>query len=101
MSSLLEHVREEIMHLSSEERGLLAHELLISLEPDDANSEQAWENEIARRVERIRSGTEQGFPAEEVLAEHRQIINASSEMFALYDNEEETASESDAKVSTR
>jgi putative addiction module component (TIGR02574 family) len=76
MSSLLERVREEAMHLSEEERGILAHELLTSLDPDDPGADKAWEEEIARRVERIRSGTEQGHPAEEVFAEIRKKFGA-------------------------
>ena len=76
MSSLLERVREEAMHLSEEERGILAHELLTSLDPDDPGVEQAWEDEIARRVERIRSGTEVGHPVGEVFAEIREKFGA-------------------------
>ena len=76
MSSLLERVRREAMHLSEKDRGILAHEVLTSPDRDDPGAEQAWEDEIARRVERIRSGREAGHPAEEVFTEIRQEFGA-------------------------
>lgn len=76
MSSLFERVREQAMHLTAQERGFLAHELLTSLDQDEARAEQAWEDEVARRVEGIRSGAEEGHPAEEVLLEIRKHLSA-------------------------
>jgi putative addiction module component (TIGR02574 family) len=51
----------EILHaartLSHEERAALAHELLITLEPEsDVDVEQAWADEIRRRLRAIREG---------------------------------------------
>jgi putative addiction module component (TIGR02574 family) len=58
--------------LSERERAHLAETLLRSLEPEqDEGVEEAWEAEIARRVEEIRSGTAQGRPAEDVFRDVR------------------------------
>jgi hypothetical protein len=40
-----------------------------SEESDEKGVEKAWEEEIAKRAERVRNGTAKGRPAEEVLRE--------------------------------
>ncbi len=65
MSTLLERLREQAKQLSEEERCILGAELL---EGDAAAIEQAWDEEILRRVEEIKSGKVQMVPHDEVMA---------------------------------
>ena len=62
---------EKALALSSEERGQLIDRLVESLdgEPADPGAEAAWDEEIKRRVEDIRSGRVKTIPGEEVLRE--------------------------------
>ena len=72
MSAAAEKIRGELVTLSPEERAELAHFLISSLDgAADADAEQAWDAELSRRAEEIRSGTATGLPAEEVFAELR------------------------------
>lgn len=72
MSTLLERLREEAKQLSDDERCILGAELLGSAgEGDAAAIEQAWDEEILRRVEEIKSGKVQMIPHEEVMADLR------------------------------
>ncbi len=54
----LSDVLQAANNLSHSDRAELAHAMLISLEPEgeDENVEQAWAEEIRRRLARIRSG---------------------------------------------
>ena len=63
MSTLLERLREESKQLSLEDRLLLGEELLAD---DDPAVEEAWDEEILRRVEEIKSGKVKMIPMEEV-----------------------------------
>jgi putative addiction module component (TIGR02574 family) len=74
MSSLVEDLSERARALSPEDRALLAEHLLESL-PDESPSETeaAWDQEIARRVEQIKLGTARLVPAEDVHVEARRI----------------------------
>ena len=55
------------MALPPQERAKLVHTLLRSLDPpQDAGVEEAWEAEVARRLQRLRSGAAEGRPAEDV-----------------------------------
>lgn len=63
------------MSLTPDERSELTRALIQSLEQEAEEDitavEQAWEKEIARRVEEIESGKVKGIPAEEVFAKLR------------------------------
>ena len=74
MTQAVEQLKAQLGHLSAEERAELAHFLLVSLEPEDGDGvDAAWEAEVARRVEEIRSGRAVGKPAEQLFAElHEQ-----------------------------
>lgn len=74
MPTLIEELSERARDLSPEDRALLAESLLESL-PDESESEAeaAWDREIARRVEQVKSGTARLFSAEDVHAEARRI----------------------------
>lgn len=73
MATTIEQVTYEALTLSEPERAQLAHMLLRSLDAaeDHAEVEAAWRTEIARRLERVRQGTAQGRPAEEVFRDLR------------------------------
>lgn len=75
MSLPVEQLEAEALDLPLRERARLAHRLLISLDKetdeDAAAVEQAWEEEIRRRVADLEAGTAELIPAEQVLAELR------------------------------
>jgi putative addiction module component (TIGR02574 family) len=50
-------VLEEALALSVDERARIAHELLHSLELEDADASAAWSDEVQRRVDEIEAGT--------------------------------------------
>lgn len=53
----LNHLRSQISILSESERAALARELIMSLDgPRDDSVEQAWNDEIVRRVSKVKSG---------------------------------------------
>jgi putative addiction module component (TIGR02574 family) len=59
------------MELSSHERGYLIDRLVESLDdgPADEGAEEAWADEIKRRVDDIRSGKVKMIPGDKVLRE--------------------------------
>jgi putative addiction module component (TIGR02574 family) len=72
MLATIAQVTDEALRLSESERARLAQTLLRSLEPEEEQGvEEAWNVEIARRLEEVRDGTAQGRPAEEVFRELR------------------------------
>ncbi len=53
----LDQLRSQILTLSESERAALARELIMSLDgPRDDAVEQAWNDEIVRRVSKVQSG---------------------------------------------
>jgi len=57
-SEKLEKLRSEALQLPDGERAELAYELLKSLDaPADADTAEAWEQEILRRLTEVESGT--------------------------------------------
>ena len=74
MTALVDELSQRARALSPEDRARLADELLASLDEDSSpDSEQAWEQEIGRRVEEIRSGRAKLIPADQVFAETARI----------------------------
>jgi putative addiction module component (TIGR02574 family) len=72
MSATIEQLTEDALGLSEQERAELAHRILVSLEEViEEGVEGAWETEVAKRVERIRSGMAKGRPAEDVFRDIR------------------------------
>ena len=75
MSATLEKVVEEARSLSLADRSALTRILIESLDaelPEDAAEvEQAWQGEVEKRVEEIKSGRVKTIPAEEVFAKLR------------------------------
>ncbi|HUO15948.1 MAG TPA: addiction module protein [Verrucomicrobiae bacterium] len=71
MTPQVAELLEKALALSSEDRGLLIDRLVESLddEPAEEGVEAAWDDEIKRRVEDIRSGRVKTIPGEQVLRE--------------------------------
>jgi putative addiction module component (TIGR02574 family) len=73
MTEVVEQLKAQASVLSTAERADLAYFLLTSLEPEEEGVEEAWREEIARRIAAIRGGQAVGRPIEEVLAELREL----------------------------
>jgi putative addiction module component (TIGR02574 family) len=60
---------EKALTLSTQDRGLLIHRLIASLDEEapEEGVEAAWDEEIKRRVDDIRSGSVRTIPGEQVL----------------------------------
>ncbi len=73
MTTTLEKVTHDALDLPQQQRAKLAHTLIVSI--DDKTEQDvasAWDAEIKRRVDEIRSGKVKGIPAEEVFAKLRE-----------------------------
>jgi putative addiction module component (TIGR02574 family) len=72
MTQAAERLKTELAQLPTEDRAELAHFLLTTLdEGEDEDAEAAWDAELARRAEEIRSGKAVGEPMEKVFSELR------------------------------
>ena len=78
MNDKAERLLAEALTLPASERAGLALAIFDSLEgtEDPAGAEEAWKNEIARRVEEIRSGKTHTVPWEQVKGELEAISDA-------------------------
>jgi putative addiction module component (TIGR02574 family) len=74
MNAVIEQWKSQLMTLPQDDRAELAHFLISSLDPEaeDEGVEAAWEEEVARRVDEIRSGRAIGRPVDEFMAELRE-----------------------------
>ena len=73
MTETAERLKPELARLSAQDRAALASFLIHSLgEEEDADAEAAWDVELARRVEEIKSGKAIGIPADKVFADLRE-----------------------------
>lgn len=73
MSPQAADVLDKALALSSQERGMVIDRLVESLDedPPDEGVEEAWDEEIRRRVEEIDAGRAEMIPLEEV---RRRIV---------------------------
>ncbi len=71
MNSQVSELLEKALALSTQDRGLLISRLIESLDegPAEEGVEEAWAEEIERRVGDIRSGRVKTIPGEQVLRE--------------------------------
>ena len=71
MTSQVSELLEKALALSAEERGLLIDRLVETLdnEPAEEGVEAAWDEEIKRRVDDVRSGRVETIPSEQVFRE--------------------------------
>jgi putative addiction module component (TIGR02574 family) len=74
MPVTLETISKEALVLPPDQRVVLAHILLTSVEAaPEPGAEAAWESEIARRIARFDAGESESIPASEVFAKLREI----------------------------
>jgi putative addiction module component (TIGR02574 family) len=67
VAATVDQLAQDALTLSDQERAELAYKLLISLDGvPDGGAEKAWDQEIAKRVQKIRDGTAKGRPADQV-----------------------------------
>lgn len=72
MTALAEKLNTELDQLPIEDRAELASFLIQSLdEGADPDAQAAWDVELARRAEELRTGKVVGIPAEKVFADLR------------------------------
>lgn len=73
MESQLEKLVAEALTMPAEDRAAFAQLLLESL-PGDFQDEQAWEQELQRRIANIENGTTKLIPIEEAIATVRSRL---------------------------
>ena len=72
MPSTIDQLTKDVLILSEGDRAHLAQTLLRSLDPtEDEGVEEAWDTEVARRLQRVQQGLAQGRPAEDVFRDLR------------------------------
>jgi len=69
MQAELEQVMKQLEQLAAPARAEIAYRLLSSLGPEEPRDAEAFDLELARRVEEVTSGRVRGRPLEEVLAQ--------------------------------
>jgi len=69
MNARVDHVLEDVLRLSAEERSAVAAALIDSLETsEEAAVAEAWRTELLRRRQELRAGVVQAAPWSEVRA---------------------------------
>ena len=63
-----QEIFDEALKLSPEARAELAHELLVSLDTEETDSDSEWVHEIERRAREVLDGTAQTVPLDQVCA---------------------------------
>lgn len=81
MTPQASEILEKALALSTEERGALIDHLIESLDdaPTEEGVEAAWDTEIKRRVDEIRSGKIETIPGDQVLRELAEEFPDSEE----------------------
>ena len=68
-SAAMQQLKAQVLKLPEEERAELVHDVIASLDgPGEDGVEEAWAEEITRRIHEIRAGTVQTVDAAEVMA---------------------------------
>lgn len=76
-NATLQKVRSEALELSESDRASLASDLLSSLDgPPDKDADQAWDQEIARRLDEIETGKVPTVSADELISRIRGRLAA-------------------------
>jgi putative addiction module component (TIGR02574 family) len=73
METKLEILEAQALRLTPGERAALAQRLLASLD-EDAEIEEAWAEEVERRIAEVESGAVQAIPIGEALAQARAAL---------------------------
>ena len=71
MSPEASDLLRQALALSVDERAALANTLLDTLEPMNVSVQEAWDAEVARRIEDLKSGKAVTVPWEEL---HRELL---------------------------
>jgi putative addiction module component (TIGR02574 family) len=71
MSPEVSDLLKRALALSADERAALANTLLDSLEGTDETVQEAWDNEVARRIADLKAGKAVTVPWEEL---HRELL---------------------------
>jgi putative addiction module component (TIGR02574 family) len=71
MSPEISDLLKRALALSVDERAALAHTLLDSLEGTDESVQEAWDDEVARRIEDLNAGKAVTVPWEQL---HRELL---------------------------
>ena len=71
MSPEVSDLLKRALALSVDERAALANTLLDSLETTDESVQQAWDAEVARRIEDLKTGKAVSVPWEQL---HRKLL---------------------------
>ncbi|HEX7026795.1 MAG TPA: addiction module protein [Gammaproteobacteria bacterium] len=76
-TEVLNRLRSEILTLTEAERAELAHELILSLDsPPDNRVEEAWDEEILRRISQVDAGQARLLDREELRKRMRAKLEA-------------------------
>lgn len=79
MTHEVSELLQKALALSEQERAELASTLIDSLDPiTDDNVEAAWQEEITRRIQDLRSGKAKTIPWDTVYKEARAILNGKT-----------------------
>jgi len=71
-----EKIKEQALKLSSKERAELAHMLIDSLDPEkDFESEEAWAEELKKRIDRYEQGESSTKPWSEVKRNAQALLD--------------------------
>lgn len=71
-----EKIRKQALKLSSQERAELAHMLIDSLRPDkEFESEDAWAEELKKRIDRYEQGKSSAKPWSEVKKNAQALLD--------------------------
>ena len=76
MSREVSDLLKRAMELPAEERAALANTLLDSLEATEPSVEEAWDQEVARRMDDLRAGRAVTVPWEQL---HRELMKLANE----------------------
>ena len=87
MSQTVKEILAQIDALTPEEQGELAYAFLCSFEPSPEVT-SAWEVEVTRRLQEVRTKKEQGIPAKDLFAELRQKMHMNGEHLLITPNDE-------------
>jgi putative addiction module component (TIGR02574 family) len=75
MSPEVSELLKQALTLSVDERAALANSLLDSLERSDESVQQAWDEEVARRIADLKAGRAVTVPWEQLHRELMAIVN--------------------------
>lgn len=73
---ITEKIKKQALELSSQERAELAHKLIESLHPDDKfESEEAWSEELKKRIVRYEQGESSAKPWSDVKKNGQALLD--------------------------